>query len=212
MQFWHCNYIIGCFILKCGFLIDSDKCPNLKISEPHLFPALHAFCFLKKIALRKNRVSGTVLMIQLMRNSPTCAYIGQNPRKWKPRYAGTRCTFKYFHLSESIQKLHFNMRQPVDEMLPDVWFHDFFLFLKQHSAVPTNFFMSKLWSYKSTALKSFLAKVSHWCTASFAHTISSISHNFHLISGFAWSSTQEKKWKWKAQDIFLVSEAVWKMI
>jgi len=51
----------------------------------------------------------------------------------------------------------------------------------------------KLWSHESTALKSFLAKVSHWCTASFAHTISSISHNFHLISGFAWSSTQEKK-------------------
>ena len=45
----------------------------------------------------------------------------------------------YFHLSESIQKLHFNMRQPVDEMLPDVLFHDFFLFLKHHSAVPTIF-------------------------------------------------------------------------
>ena len=68
-----------------------------------------------------------------------------------------------------------------------------FLVLKQHSAVPTKFFMSKLWSHELTALKSFLAKVSHWCTASFAHTISSISHNFHLISGFAWSSTQEKK-------------------
>ena len=80
----------------------------------------------------------------------------------------------------------------------------FFLFLKQHSAVPTNFFMSKkLWSHESTALKSFLAKVSHWCTASFAHTISSISHNFHLISGFAWSSTQEKKMKMKSSRHFL---------
>ena len=106
-------------------------------------------------------------------------------------------------MPESIQKTHFNMRQPVDEMLPDVWFHDFFLFLKQHSAVPTNFFMSKLWSHESTALKSFLAKVSHWCTASFAHTISSISHNFHLISGFAWSSTQEKKMKMKSSRHFL---------
>ena len=36
-------------------------------------------------------------MIQLMQNSPTCVYIGQNPRKWKPRkwkpgYAETMCT------------------------------------------------------------------------------------------------------------------------
>ena len=41
----------------------------------HLFPTLHAFWFQEKTALRKNGVSGTVLMIQLMRNSPTCAYI-----------------------------------------------------------------------------------------------------------------------------------------
>ena len=46
----------------------------------HLFPALCTFWFLKK-----NGVSVTVLMIQLTRNSPTCIYIGQNPRKWKPR-------------------------------------------------------------------------------------------------------------------------------
>ena len=78
-----------------------------------------------------------------------------------------------------------------------------FLVLKQHSAVPTKFFMSKLWSLESTALKSFLAKVSHWCTASFAHTISSISHNFHLISGFAWCSTKEKKMKMKSSRHFL---------
>ena len=54
-----------------------------------------------KKALHENRISGTVLMIQLTQNSPTCAYIGQNPlkrklrklkpRQLKPRYAGTRC-------------------------------------------------------------------------------------------------------------------------
>ena len=59
----------------------------------HLFPALRAFWFLEKTALRENRVSATVLMIQLTRNSPTCAYIGKNMhkwklRQWKPRYAG----------------------------------------------------------------------------------------------------------------------------
>ena len=37
------------------------------------------FCFWKKKALSKNRVSGTVQVIQLMRNSPTCACIGINP-------------------------------------------------------------------------------------------------------------------------------------
>ena len=30
-------------------------------------------------------------MFQLTQKSPTNTYIGQNPRKWKPRYAGTRC-------------------------------------------------------------------------------------------------------------------------
>ena len=38
-----------------------------------------------KNTLSENRVSGTVLIIQLTRNSPTCVYIGQNPHKWKPR-------------------------------------------------------------------------------------------------------------------------------
>ena len=46
----------------------------------HLFPDLRAFCFLEKNALR---VSGTVIMFQLTRNSPTSAYISLNPRKWK---------------------------------------------------------------------------------------------------------------------------------
>ena len=58
----------------------------------HLFPALQAFWYLKKTALCENRINGTVLMIQLMLNSPTCTYIGQNLLMWKPRYAGTRCT------------------------------------------------------------------------------------------------------------------------
>ena len=49
----------------------------------HLFPMLRAFWLLKKLALRKNWVSGTVLMIQLTRNSPTCKQIDQNPLKWK---------------------------------------------------------------------------------------------------------------------------------
>ena len=53
--------------------------------ELHLFPALYTFWFLKKTPLRKNCVTGTVLMIQLTQNFPTCAYIGQNPRKGKPR-------------------------------------------------------------------------------------------------------------------------------
>ena len=51
----------------------------------HLFPALLASWFLEKTVLRENRVSGTVLMIQLMQNSTSCAYIGQNLRKKKPR-------------------------------------------------------------------------------------------------------------------------------
>ena len=57
----------------------------------NLFPALRAFWFQEKTALHENPVSQTVLMIQPTRNSPTCAYIGQNQRKWKPCYGGTRC-------------------------------------------------------------------------------------------------------------------------
>ena len=38
----------------------------------HLFPDLLAFWFLGKTALCENRISGTVLMFQLKRNSPTC--------------------------------------------------------------------------------------------------------------------------------------------
>ena len=58
------------------------------------------FGFLKKSTL----FSGTVLMIQLMQNSPTCAYISQNQHKWKPHhwqphYAGTSCPVLHFHNS-----------------------------------------------------------------------------------------------------------------
>ena len=47
----------------------------------------HISCILgfEKTKLPKNCASGTVLMIQLTRNSPTCSYISQNPRKWKLR-------------------------------------------------------------------------------------------------------------------------------
>ena len=40
-----------------------------------LFPELGAFSFLEKTWLRKNHVSGTVLMFQLKQNSPPSAYI-----------------------------------------------------------------------------------------------------------------------------------------
>ena len=46
----------------------------------HLFPALHAFWLLEKTALSENCISGTLLMIQLTRNSTICTYIGENPR------------------------------------------------------------------------------------------------------------------------------------
>ena len=47
------------------------------------------------------QLSPTVLVIQIMWNSPTSAYTGQNPCKWKPRkwkpcYAGTRCMTHLF--------------------------------------------------------------------------------------------------------------------
>ena len=41
----------------------------------HLFPDLCTFWFLEKTTLHENCVSGTVLMFQLTRNSPTNAYI-----------------------------------------------------------------------------------------------------------------------------------------
>ena len=42
----------------------------------HLFSDLPAFRFLEKAALHENCVSGTVLMFQLTRNSPSSTYIG----------------------------------------------------------------------------------------------------------------------------------------
>ena len=47
---------------------------NFEMAEVQLFPDLHAFWFLEKTALQENRVSGTVLMFQLMWNSPTSEY------------------------------------------------------------------------------------------------------------------------------------------
>ena len=58
-------------------------------------PALRTFWFLEKTRLRENRVSGTLLNIQLTQNSPTNLCISQKPCKWKPCNTGTRCsTFK----------------------------------------------------------------------------------------------------------------------
>ena len=45
------------------------------------FPPIVRILVYGKNALRENCVSGTVLMIQLTQNSPTWAYIGQNPQK-----------------------------------------------------------------------------------------------------------------------------------
>ena len=58
------------------------------------FPQCKHFSFWKKMHSTKIMLvpSGTVLMIQLTQNSPTCAYIGKNLHKWKPCFAGTRCT------------------------------------------------------------------------------------------------------------------------
>ena len=75
--------------------------PSQQPTVLYLFPALHAFWFLEKTALRENRVSGTVLKIQLTWNSPTNSYISQKLHNWtllmwKPRYVETRCTL-YFH-------------------------------------------------------------------------------------------------------------------
>ena len=62
-------------------------------SKLHLCPDLRAFWFLEKTVLRKNCVSGTVLMFQLTRNSPTNAYIKLKSHvSGNSCYAGTRCT------------------------------------------------------------------------------------------------------------------------
>ena len=61
----------------------------------HLFPS---FWFLKKTALCENSVSGTVLMIQLTQNSPTCAYIGHFRISGNRvmRGLGVLCTSMYY--------------------------------------------------------------------------------------------------------------------
>ena len=47
----------------------------LLMLDIHLFPDLLSFWFLEKTTLHENCVSGTVLMFQLTRNSPTNSYI-----------------------------------------------------------------------------------------------------------------------------------------
>ena len=78
-----------------GLVRSTENCPTQTTFEGsfymHIFPALRAIWFLEKTVLRKNRVSGTVLMFELTRNFPTCAYIGQNPHKWKLHYMDRRC-------------------------------------------------------------------------------------------------------------------------
>ena len=58
-------------------LLKDQKLLNLRIQR---VPALRGFWDLKKTALRKIRVSGTVGDPLLTRKSPTCAYISQKPR------------------------------------------------------------------------------------------------------------------------------------
>ena len=86
---------------------------DLKIWEGKYTYSLYCSHFgsIEKTMLHKNRFIGTVLMIQLTRNSPTCAYIDQHlhkwkPRQWKPHYVGTRCTYisSFFPLRILIMK------------------------------------------------------------------------------------------------------------
>ena len=76
----------------CKILWPSQNIWTLLTRSIQRVPALRGFWDFRKTALRKIHFSGTVLIIQLMWKSPTNAYIGQNLRKWNPRYEGTRCT------------------------------------------------------------------------------------------------------------------------
>ena len=78
-----------------------DKMVRIKELWKWSTPIPHIACIL---FFEKKYISGTVLMIQLMQNSPTCAYISQNQHKWKPHhwqphYAGTSCPVLHFHNS-----------------------------------------------------------------------------------------------------------------
>ena len=65
-----------------NYTITMKRVMNINEYQLHLFPAVHTFWFLEKNALLKNPASGTVLMIQLTQNSPTCAYRGKILRNW----------------------------------------------------------------------------------------------------------------------------------
>ena len=76
------------FDYKLNLIVNSshhDKWVNESDSNGNTpIPCIVHILGFEKTALHENHVSGTVLMIQLTRNSPTCAYIDQNPRKWIP--------------------------------------------------------------------------------------------------------------------------------
>ena len=64
-----------------SLLVHVLKQPGLFNSTTTPIPRITRILVFEKTELRKNHISGTVLMIQLMQNSPTCAYIGQNLSK-----------------------------------------------------------------------------------------------------------------------------------
>ena len=72
-------------------ILFTKDCKFREYQNTHI-PRIARIMVFERTAIRENFVSGTVLVIQLMQNYPTCTYIGQNPRKWKSRYAGTRCS------------------------------------------------------------------------------------------------------------------------
>ena len=68
---------------------------------------IHQLPSLEKIVLRENWINVTVLMIQLTQNSSTCAYIGQNLCKWKPRLWKSLGVIEY-NLSDVFLKVVIN--------------------------------------------------------------------------------------------------------
>ena len=69
-------------------VFQGSKCVEEKIflsNNELITPIPRIARILEKSVTCKNRISGTVLIIQLMQDSPTYTYIGKNPRKWRPR-------------------------------------------------------------------------------------------------------------------------------
>jgi len=79
-QNWSKCYPVQLF-LKVNIFWEGRKIWQNLQNTIHLLPELLAFWILKKSGYAKNCVSGTVLMIQLTRYSPTCARIWM---KWNP--------------------------------------------------------------------------------------------------------------------------------